>query len=112
MIAGYLWFCDERDGLRLQLRSEIARQTLDESPRGRSVWKAFLGMGEQSLCTADGTPRTAREMWRDSYRIARKRDAAINKSIQSMTRAWLDFSVNNLVRPRKIGELLGRPSGF
>jgi hypothetical protein len=112
MIAGYDVFRDERDGLRLQLRSEIARQTLDQSLRGRSVWKAFLGMGEQSLCTADGTPRTAREMWRDSYRIARKRDAAINKSIQAMTSAWVDVFVNQLVKPRKIDELLGRPSGF
>jgi hypothetical protein len=111
VISGYLWFCDERDSLRLQLRAEIQRQTVDESPRGRSVWKAFLGMGDQPLCTSDGTPRTAREIWRVSYRIARKRDAAINKSIAAMTSAWVDVYVKQIVKPRKIDELLGE-GGF
>lgn len=111
MINGYSWFCDERDELRRQLRSEIYRQTLDQSMRGRSVWFAFLGMGDQALCTKDGTPRTAREMWRDSYRIARKRDAEVNRSIANMTRAWVDVYVKEITKPSRISALLGE-SGF
>lgn len=69
-------------------------------------------MGEQSLCTADGTPRSAKEMWLDAYRLARKRDASINKSIASMTAAWAEFFCNHIAQPRKIDTLLGRPSDF
>src|ERR1700743_1863266 len=106
MISGYEQFKEDRDEVRLRLRSEIYRQTIDQTLRGRSVWKAFRDMSDQPLFTDDGTPRTAREMWRATYRIPRKCDAAINKSIQDMTRQWVGVLANGLYKPRKIDELL------
>jgi len=112
MINGLLEFREERDEARMRLRTEIFRQTLDQSSRGRSVWRSFLAMGDQALHTSVGTPRSAKERWRDAYRDTRKRDREICKSISSITSQWMSTYVKCIVAPRKIDSLLGRPSGF